>query len=322
MTSARRTTRASRAVGLALVLVAALAGCFRIDMGMEVHADDTVSGNYVLAMSRSVVEASGSTVDELFQDSEGAEEMLGLDADLPGVTLAQEPYEEGDWVGRRVTFSGVPLDAFNGDGMTITHADGRFEVDGELPSMTEGMPGASGEVRIAFTFPGDVLETNGEIDPDDPRTVEFTGDGSTATTIQVTASDAPSSPWLMIALLGGGGLLLVAAVVTVVVLLVRRRRRAAVPAFPGQPVYPTYPGVPPVAAGTAYRPAPTGTPQAGLPPYVAPSAPAPAWSDQQGTQGWQPDPPQGLAPGAVPQQPAQPPAATPYPPQPPYPPQH
>lgn len=301
MSSLRRTGAAATA----LALVAALAGCFRVDMAVTVHEDDTLSGDYVMAMSREMLEMSGQSAEELLSEGGDAQDVLGLEDVPAGVTIEREPYEDGDWVGQRFTFAGLRIDDFTGEGMTLAHADGRFTLDGELPAVAEGAPGVSGgEVRIAFTFPGEVLETTGTVDEDDPRTVVFSGDGSQALPLQVVASDSPAGPpWLTIALLGGGGVLLLGAVAGVVLLLARRRRAATAP-FAGQQPYPVYAGVP--------------TPQPAAYPAAYPAAPAaPVWSEEPASHAWQPDPPAGLAPGAVPRQPQAypPPAQPPYPPQ-------
>lgn len=282
------TTRPIRALAVALLAVATLSGCFRFDMRVQVGEDDTVSGSYVVAVDRSVLEMTGQDVDELL--GTGADGPSGLLGEDGGVQVREEPYEDEDAVGRQYVFDAVPFAVFNGEGMTLAHADGRYTLDGTLPASTGdtdlGMS-VQADIRIAFTFPGDVEETNGQVDPDDPRTVSWTGDGTQDLVLQAVASEA-GAPWLGLAVAGGAGLLLAGGVVALVVVLVRRRRRRAAAAPPGW-----------------YPPGGAGGP-------AAPAAPA-AWPTDGAPRtplAWTPDPAPGVPPGAVPRQP--PPGLPPY----------
>jgi len=282
------TTRPIRALAVALLAVATLSGCFRFDMRVEVGEDDTVAGSYVVAVDRSVLEMTGQDVDELL--GTGADGPGGLLGENGGVQVREEPYEDEDVVGRRYVFDAVPFAVFNGEDMTLAHADGRYTLDGTLPASTAGSDlgtSVQADIRIAFTFPGDVQESNGQVDPDDPRTVSWTGDGTRDLVLRAVASE-PGAPWLGLAIAGGAGVLLVGGAVVLVVLLVRRRRSRSAAALAGR-----------------YPPGGSGGP-------AAPGVPA-AWPTDGAPRtplAWTPDPAPGVPPGAVPRQP--PPGLPPY----------
>lgn len=273
--------RRARALVVAAAAVVLLSGCFHLDMKVVVEEDGTASGSYVIATDRALLEAAGDSAEDVF--STGEDFVFGEGS---SVQVEERPWEDGDLVGREFVFSQAPLDMF-GEELTITHADGEYVLDGVLTAQTEtGVPGVTNpDIRLAFTFPGDVHETTGTIDQDDPRTVRWTSDGTTDVPLHAVAADTPSAAsWIRLAVVGGGGLLLLVVLVVVLVLLVRRSRRARIPYAGG---FPVYAGIPPVVPGPPAPPAATwGTP-------AAPATPI----------AWQPDPPVGTPPGAVPHQP-------------------
>src|SRR5688572_32506219 len=109
-----RTRRFGRVLGSG-VLAVLLAGCFKVDMDLDVTADNTVSGTAVVAVEESLLELSGQNVDQLFADMDLSE--------LPPGSSA-EPYEEDGFVGRQITFEDVPLDEFTGNGTLSGTASG------------------------------------------------------------------------------------------------------------------------------------------------------------------------------------------------------
>ena len=74
--------------GAAIALL--LAGCFKVNMDLEVAADNTVSGTAVIAVEESLLELSGQNVDDLFADMDLS--------DLPAGSTS-ERYEEDGFVG-------------------------------------------------------------------------------------------------------------------------------------------------------------------------------------------------------------------------------
>jgi hypothetical protein len=140
-----------------------LAGCVKVDMDLEVSAENTVSGEAILAVDESLVELSGQTPDQLFQD-------LDL-SDLPqGATV--EPYEDGGFVGQQVNFEDVSLSEFTGgetlgatgEELSIVRVGDEFHVDGRLDMSGTELTGGqvpeqfldTFEFRIAITFHGPV----------------------------------------------------------------------------------------------------------------------------------------------------------------------
>ena len=49
-------------------LAVLLAGCFKVNMDLDVTAENTVSGTAVVAVEESLLELSGQNVDQLFAD--------------------------------------------------------------------------------------------------------------------------------------------------------------------------------------------------------------------------------------------------------------
>jgi hypothetical protein len=209
-----------------------LAGCVKVDMDLEISPDNTVSGQAILAVDQSVVELSGQSADELFQD-------LDL-SDLPeGATV--EPYEGDGFVGQQVNFDDVALSEFtggetlgaSGEELSITRVGDEFHVAGRLDmSGTEFSGGQvpqqlldTMEFKIAITFPGPVESSTGSVDG---NTVTWEPRIGQNTEIRAVASAIPSggSPWLLIALAAAAALVLAA----VLFLLVGRKRPA--PAAP------------------------------------------------------------------------------------------
>ncbi|NNC76014.1 MAG: hypothetical protein HKN93_10960, partial [Acidimicrobiia bacterium] len=149
-------------VGLAL----ATTGCFRVEMDLTVTEDDTVDGVIAMAISESLLEMTGSSVDEVFAETDIGE------LTEAGATATVEPYEQDGFVGQRYTFEGAPLSAFTEDGTLTRTGDGwEFAMDvgdtiGSEPSemaadqMMEGLfEGARYVIRM--TVPGEVQQHNG-----------------------------------------------------------------------------------------------------------------------------------------------------------------
>jgi hypothetical protein len=253
-----------------------LAGCVKVDMDLEVSPDNTVSGQAILAVDQSLVELSGQSADQLFQD-------LDL-SDLPeGATV--EPYEGDGFVGQQVNFDDVALSEFtggetlgaSGEELSITRVGDEFHVAGRLDMSGAEFSGGqvpqqlldTFEIRIAITFPGPVESSTGSVDG---NTVTWEPRIGQNTEIRAVASAIPSggSPWLLIALVAIGALILGA----VLFFLVGRRPAPAQGPVEGMPAD--------VDGGAATGPVeemptvPTTTPQPPPPPGgPAPTEPAP-----------------------------------------------
>lgn len=164
--------RALRSLAIIAGLTLLLAGCLKLDMAITISPDDTVDGQMVFAVNKQLLELTGQDVDDVLGDTT-------VPSDVEGAT--QEPYEDEDFVGTQVTFEDVALsdlsEGSDPDSLTIVRTGDTYEVDGVMDLSTEdadlqGNPFEdqiteafdTAELRIAITFPGEVLETNGQVD--------------------------------------------------------------------------------------------------------------------------------------------------------------
>ena len=214
-----RTRRLWRVLGSAALAVL-LGGCFKVNMDLDVTAENTVSGTAVVAVEESLLELSGQNVDQLFADMDLS--------DLPPGSKA-EPYEEDGFVGRQITFDDVALSQFTGNGtlsgtasgeeLNIVREGDEFRVTGGFDMSGQEFTGTeipqefleNFEFRISITFPGPVSSASGDIDG---NTVTWEPRVGQNTEIQAVASAIPSSssPLLMIVLIAAGALVLGAIV--------------------------------------------------------------------------------------------------------------
>jgi len=283
-----RARRVGRLLGSAAIALL-LAGCFKVNMNLEVAADNTVSGSAVIAVQESLLELTGQDVDQLFADMDLS--------DLPPGATAEE-YQEGGFVGQKITFAEMPLEEFatnnalsgsgTGEELSIVRQGDEFHVTGGFDMSGEEFTGAeipeqlmdSFEFVISITFPGEVKSATGDIDG---NTVTWEPTFGENTRVEAVASAIPSSssPLLMIVLI----VVAILAVGAVVYLLTHRKETATAPGSMG---FETPTGGTP--SMTAEEPAPA--PQVEPPPAADPSEPS--------------DPPAG---GGVPPPPPPPPSA-------------
>lgn len=277
MTTKRRPARPLALLGTVAALLLVLSGCMKVDLQATFTADDTVEGTMLVAVDKELLATTGGSVDDV----------LGSDEELfEEGTTTSEPYEDDEFVGRTYTFEDVPLEEFGGDEeMQISHADGKFTVDGELDLSSEqlGEQATGGEVSVTFTFPGDVQEANGAIDG---NSVTWEGQAGDLIEINAVASDSGNGfpvltlVWLL------AGLVLLALVVVITVVLVRRRSTRRDGLEPHTP-YSEVPGagadgaaaygaVPPATAPVGSVPPAGAVPPVAPPPATEPPAPAPA----------------------------------------------
>lgn len=160
------TSTSPRAAGLALVAllaVLALSGCLRFTSDLTVSPENTVSGEYVIA----VAEGSGKPLG--LSDRELAEELWkdsGLGAGLTAPSIGG--YRSGGYAGMVVRFTDEPLAAFapTATHFGISRLGDEFIVSGTLSGGTvrEGADAAAPpDVRVTLTFPGPVLDSNGQV---------------------------------------------------------------------------------------------------------------------------------------------------------------
>lgn len=296
-----RRARTAGRVGAFLALAVLLTGCIKLNVDLGINADDTVNGAVVLGVQKELLELTGQS----------AEDLLG-DADLipTGATgVVVEPFEDDEFVGQQIIFEDLPISEFNsgalgasgatgisgvtgagGDNLNITREGETFVVTGAL-DLSSGLSGATGpfagtggaqlfenaDIQISITFPGEVVQANGEVDgntvtyvPEFGERLEINATGSAIDNGQAADVVGGSDSFLPLLLIIAG----VAVVLLVIIFLVVRSRSnkdggAGTPTGLGEPTLPgATPGVP------APQPAPPTTPPAPPMPPAAPPPPA------------------------------------------------
>ncbi|AEG43099.1 LppM family (lipo)protein [Isoptericola variabilis] len=156
------------AAPLAVAAALALSGCMKMDLALTLTEGDTASGTFVVAFSDELAEAMGAEPQELWE--QGSEAVAG---DLPeGAT--EEPYADGEYTGGRYTFAEQPVSELGGvagEELTVTREGDEYVVSGamDLTDDTGELESAPPELvdsfdaRVAITFPGEVVDTNGEV---------------------------------------------------------------------------------------------------------------------------------------------------------------
>jgi hypothetical protein len=246
--------------GGALALL--VAGCFKVNMDVEVSPENTVSGSAIVAVDESLLELSGQSADQLFQQ-------MDLSDLPPGATL--DRYEEDGFIGQEITFEEMPLETFtqnnalSGSGanagaseeLNIARRGDEFHVTGAFDMTGAEFTGTqipeqfleSFEFRISITFPGEVKSATGEIDG---NTVTWEPRIGENTPVEAVASAIPSesSPLLMILLVAAGALLLGA----IAYLLTHRKAPAPAAGPIGDGTTVPFEGIPPTMPGGPVEP--------------------------------------------------------------------
>jgi hypothetical protein len=256
-TEGPRTSRRARTagrIGAFVALVFLMTGCIKLHMNLGINSDNTVSGTIEIGVQKELVDLTGQNVEDL----------LGSDAPLPsdppGVTV--EPFDDGEFVGRQVILEDVPIEEFNsggivgasgatgasgptggaGDSLQVARQGDTFVVTGvldlsrALSGVTGPLAGTGGaqfsesaDIKIAITFPGEVLQApGGEIDgntvtylPEFDERLEIDATGSAVDNgeaADVVGGSDSFLPWILI--ISG-----VVLVLLIVVFLVVRGRR-------------------------------------------------------------------------------------------------
>ncbi len=253
---------------LALVTLL-LSGCFTLKMDLAIQADDTVDGSIVLAVDKSLAALAGG--EDALLEGLTSEGPLFEEGPSSG-DVQQREYREGDLIGVEYVLSGIPVEEFSsqqsGD-LSISRDGDRFVVTGNL-DMTDG-EAAGGEpdagqllgtanVSVSIAFPGEVVETNGQVDG---RTVTWepqVGQANPITAVGMATGGVNLGLWLGVGLVA---LLVVVAAVSAVALR-RRPARTALPLVPAD-ADTILPGAgigvvaPEAAAGAAVTPPPRAT---------------------------------------------------------------
>jgi hypothetical protein len=280
-----RRARTAGRVGAFVALAVLLTGCIKLNVDLGINADDTVNGTIVLGVQKELLELTGQS----------AEDLLG-DADLipTGATgVVVEPFEDDEFVGQQIIFEDLPIAEFNADALGASGATGisgvtgaggdtlniaregeTFVVTGVL-DLSSGLSGATGpfagtggaqlfenaDIQISITFPGEVVQANGEVDgntvtyvPEFGERLEINATGSAIDNGQAADVVGGSDSFLPLLLIIAG----VAVVLLVIIFLVVRSRSnkdggagtstgLGEPAPVATPVAPPQPGAPPAA---------------------------------------------------------------------------
>jgi len=305
-----RRARTAGRIGAFVALVFLMTGCIKLNVNLGINSDNTVSGTIEFGVQKELVDLTGQNVEDL----------LGSDAPFPsnaaGVTV--EPFDDGEFVGRQVILEDVPIEEFNsggsvgasgatgasgptsgaGDSLQIARQGDTFVVTGvldlsrALSGVTGPLAGTGGaqffdsaDIKIAITFPGEVLQApGGEIDgntvtylPEFDERLEINATGSAVDNGEAADVVGGSDSFLPLILIIAG----VVLVLLIVVFLVVRGRRhedgGGTPSGFGEagsaaaPVAPP-PVAPPGAPTDARPPAPP------MPPGAPPPPPPPAGS--------------------------------------------
>lgn len=275
-------------------LVVLLTGCLKLDMQLDVQADDTVDGSVVFAVNKDILSLTGGSFADLIGDQ------TPFPSDMEGVT--SEEYEDGEFVGQRYNFEGVPISEFNSDpadpdGLRITHEGDTFVVQGALDLSQDlgglsGVTGATGpfdpeqmmgsaQLRIAISFPGEVTDANGEIDG---NTVVWEPRFGERQELQATASAVASGGdnWTLVFILLG---IAAVAIIAAIIVLMNRRKKAAEGAAAPTVAEPTPMGTPGAETTTQMpaAPMPPPTPSEPVTPPPPPATTEPTMPETQPT---------------------------------------
>lgn len=161
--------RRTRTAALAVLLLVVLTGCFKMDVSLEVHSDETISGEFIVGVNESMAEMMGGekAVAEMF--SEG-------DTDLPDSARTEDWSGDG-YIGQKIDFEAVPFaEMDDGDGFSLAREGDEFvfssTVNEDLLSddsdtaggFLEGAEFPDPKFSFSVTFPGEVSEANGDVD--------------------------------------------------------------------------------------------------------------------------------------------------------------
>ena len=248
-----------------------LSGCIKLNMDLKINSNDTVSGTMIFAFDKQLLAATGQSAGDVL-GSGGP-----IPSSAPGVTM--KPYADDKFTGQEFTFDSVPLSQFNtgqADSFNIVREGDVFKVSGVLDLSTDATGGSTpmdpalqqamstADIRVTITFPGDVVEANGEVSG---NSVTWKPKMGERLDMQATGKAT-----------GGGSLgviLLIAAAVVVVALIVvvlsARKRRGA----PGAPAVTELMASEPPAPGPMPSEPPAPGPMPSEPPAPEPPAPEP-----------------------------------------------
>src|SRR5512132_2686680 len=306
-----RRARTAGRIGAFVALVFLMTGCIKLNVNLGINSDNTVSGTIEIGVQKELVDLTGQNVEDL----------LGTDAPLPGNApgVTVEPFDDGEFAGRQFILEDVPIEEVNsggivrasgatgasgptagaGDSLQIARQGDTFVVTGvldlsrALSGVTGPLAGTGGaqfsesaDIKIAITFPGEVLQApGGEIDgntvtylPEFDERLEINATGSAVDNGEAADVVGGSDSFLPLILIIAG----VVLVLLIVVFLVVRGRRhedgGGTPSGFGEAGSAAAPVAPPPVAAPPGAPTDAPPPAPPMPPIAPPPPPPPAES--------------------------------------------
>ena len=178
-----RRVRTAARIGAFVALAVLLTGCIKLNMNLGINSDNTVSGSVQFGVQKELLDLTGQSVEDLLGTA------APFPSDAPGVTV--KPFDDGEFAGQEFTFEasrstsstraaspGAPgaLGGHRreGDALHIAREGDTFVVTGVL-DLSTGLSGATGpfggsggaqlfqsaQIKIAITFPGEVIQARG-----------------------------------------------------------------------------------------------------------------------------------------------------------------
>lgn len=226
-----------RIVTLAL-MVFALSGCLQLKTGLQVHENDTVSGQLIISAPKSELATGTRTVEQGF---------ALYRAKVPPLPKGTETgYDDGTNYGTQITYTNTPLSEFSGD-VKIVHTGNQYTFTMQLDPSALAPVVAPGDVNttktfikatgleISVTLPGAVIASQvtapGQVigqstvvwnlpsNVDKPTELKAVSQVSTGSS-GGNGGSGSGTPWLLII----AGIVIVLLAGAVVVLLATRRR--------------------------------------------------------------------------------------------------
>ena len=198
-----------RLVSVSLAVVFLTTGCIKLEMDITVANDDTVSGTMVFAIAKSITDLAAEDAES--SPTSSTQELFPNNADIES-----KPFDDGEFVGTTYTFDDLPLAELapevgddsalaikrQGDNLVVSGLldTGSYEADLATnplaASLTEGIAELT-SIKIAITLPGDIIQTNGEVDG---QTITWTGSFGEKLELQAVAASPLAGPvnWLLI----------------------------------------------------------------------------------------------------------------------------
>ena len=158
------------ALAAGAVLAVTLTGCMRVQTDIVLHDDDTMDVQMVMAVEDAAIEELGMTSDDFLEQMETE---TGDDFLAPGTQ--SESYKQDGYTGYLYSVDDAKLEDFSDEALSFTRDGDEYVVSGTLESSDTGLTDddlanmeslGMGDPDITFSveFPGEVTESNGEID--------------------------------------------------------------------------------------------------------------------------------------------------------------